>query len=49
MRLLLHSCCAPCASASVEQLVTAGHQVELFYYMPNIYSFEEYGKRMESL
>ncbi len=49
MKLLLHSCCAPCASASVEQLLTIGHSVELFYYMPNIFSLEEYEKRLESL
>ncbi|MDR0941355.1 MAG: epoxyqueuosine reductase QueH [Bacteroidales bacterium] len=47
--LLLHSCCAPCASASVEQLLAVGRQVELFYYMPSIYSYEEYCKRLESL
>ncbi|MCL2327765.1 MAG: epoxyqueuosine reductase QueH [Bacteroidetes bacterium] len=49
MRLLLHSCCAPCASASVEQLLAAGHSIELFYYMPNIYSLDEYCKRLASL
>ena len=49
MTILLHSCCAPCASASIEQLLVAGRRVELFYYMPNIYSHDEYCKRLASL
>lgn len=49
MKILLHACCAPCASASVEQLLTAGHSVELYYCMPSVFSREEYLKRLQSL
>jgi predicted adenine nucleotide alpha hydrolase (AANH) superfamily ATPase len=33
----------------VEQLLDGGNTVELFYYMPSIFSLEEYEKRLDSL
>lgn len=43
-RLLLHACCAPCASAVIERL--APHfAITLFYYNPNIAPGEEYARR----
>ena len=38
MRLLLHSCCAPCTTAVLEKLYNKYPDIEitLFYYNPNI-------------
>lgn len=44
--LLLHSCCAPCSSAVLEQLQKIFH-ITVFYYNPNISEWEEYEKRVE--
>ena len=44
--LLLHSCCAPCSSYCLESLSEYFH-ITVFYYNPNIYPKEEYGKRVE--
>ena len=41
-KVLLHSCCAPCSGAMVEAMVTAGHDVTIFFYNPNIHPRKEY-------
>ena len=46
--LLLHSCCAPCSSYSLE-LLAEHFRVTDFYYNPNITRREEYEKREEEL
>lgn len=43
--LLLHSCCAPCSSYVLEYL-SQYFRMTVFYYNPNIYPEEEYGKRV---
>ncbi len=43
-RLLLHACCAPCASSVLERLYPH-FRVTLYYFNPNIYPEEEYEKR----
>jgi len=48
-KLLLHTCCAPCASASVERLLAEGWEVVLYFYMPNIFPYEEFEIRLEAL
>jgi epoxyqueuosine reductase len=45
-RLLLHSCCAPCSSYVLEYLSNY-FEITVFYYNPNIFPEEEYGKRVE--
>ena len=47
-RVLLHVCCAPCASSCVEYLVR-NCTVTLFFYNPNIDTKEEYDKRAGEL
>ncbi len=42
--LLLHSCCAPCSSYCIEELVNF-FRLTVFYYNPNIDTDEEYEKR----
>lgn len=44
--LLLHSCCAPCSSYTLEYL-SEFFSITVFYYNPNIYPEEEYRKRVE--
>lgn len=45
-RLLLHSCCAPCSSAVMEQL-TKVFDITVFFYNPNIAPEEEFLHRVE--
>ena len=47
-RLLLHVCCAPCASSVLER-VYPYFDVTLFYYNPNIHPKDEYDKRAGEL
>lgn len=47
-RLLLHACCAPCSSATLERLA-AHFDVTILYYNPNIYPPEEYRRRETEL
>lgn len=44
--LLLHSCCAPCSSYSLEYL-SKYFRIFVYYYNPNIYPESEYFKRVE--
>lgn len=43
-KILLHSCCAPCSTSTIERL-SQFYNVTVFYYNPNIYPIEEYLKR----
>ena len=46
--LLLHACCAPCSSATLERLATY-FDITILYYNPNIYPPEEYHRREAEL
>ncbi len=43
-KLLLHSCCAPCSSSCLEQLLKH-FDITVYYYNPNINTQEEFDKR----
>ena len=49
MKLLLHTCCAPCSAAVVEWLLSQAIQPTLFFYNPNIYPDTEYEIRKKEL
>ena len=49
MKLLLHTCCAPCSVKSAEAFAAEGWQITLFWYNPNIRPHEEYNSRRDSL
>ena len=49
MKLLLHSCCAPCSVQCVEALAEEGISPALLWYNPNIHPFTEYRSRRDSL
>ena len=41
-KLLLHSCCAPCAGEIMEAVAESGIQTTIYFYNPNIHPEEEY-------
>ena len=43
-RVLLHSCCGPCSSAVLENLIR-NFEVTLLWYNPNLYPQEEFDRR----
>lgn len=47
-KLLLHSCCGPCATAVVSRLIPEW-EVSVYYYNPNITDPYEYRRRKEAL
>ena len=47
-RLLLHACCAPCSSATLERLAQ-WFDLTILYYNPNIYPPAEYRRREAEL
>ena len=49
MKVLLHICCAVCASACVERLRAEGQEVYGYFYNPNIQPKQEYQRRLEHL
>ena len=48
-KLLLHCCCAVCASYPFLQLKEMGYDIVLYFYNPNIYPNEEYQRRLGEL
>lgn len=49
MKLLLHTCCAPCSIYPLRVLREAGAQVMGFFYRSNIHPFTECEKRLQTL
>ena len=47
MKLLLHTCCAPCFLKCGEVLEDEGIKPTLFWYNPNIHPWMEYKSRKE--
>lgn len=48
-KILLHACCAICASHPYPFLKEMGHEVVLYFYNQNIYPKEEYNRRLNEL
>ncbi|MHB1355290.1 MAG: epoxyqueuosine reductase QueH [Anaerolineae bacterium] len=48
-RLLLHICCGPCATFSVQHLRSLGWEIIGFWYNPNIQPALEYTRRVQAL
>jgi len=48
-RILLHICCGPCGTYTIERLREEGFQVVGFWYNPNIHPWQEHQRRRESL
>ncbi len=48
-KIILHACCAPCASYPIEKLIKDGFEPVVFFYNPNIFPFSEYEIRKNEL
>lgn len=46
-KILVHTCCAPCATYSFEKLLADGLNPVGFFYNPNIHPEEEYKRRLD--
>jgi predicted adenine nucleotide alpha hydrolase (AANH) superfamily ATPase len=46
-KVLLHSCCAPCSGAMIEEMAEQGHEMAIYFYNPNIHPRLEYNLRKE--
>ena len=49
MKLLLHTCCAPCSVAVVDSLRAEGIEPTAYYFNPNIHPFTEWRMRRNTL
>ena len=49
MKLLLHTCCAPCSVCCIDSLRAEGIEPTLFWYNPNIHPYQEYKARRDTL
>ena len=49
MKLLMHTCCAPCSVYCIESLRNEGIEPTIFWYNPNIHPFMEYKARRYTL
>lgn len=49
MKVLLHTCCAPCASHCAGELLDEGHEVTLFFSNANIAPQAEWHKRLDAV
>ena len=49
MKLLMHTCCAPCSVYCIESLRAEGIEPTIFWYNPNIHPYIEYKNRRDCL
>lgn len=49
MKLLLHTCCAPCSVYCIKKLRSEDIEPTLFWYNPNIHPYSEYKARRDCL
>ena len=49
MKLLMHTCCAPCSVYCIDSLRKEGIEPTLYWYNPNIHPYMEYKARRDCL
>ena len=49
MKLLMHTCCAPCSVYCIESLRNEGIEPTVYWYNPNIHPYIEYKTRRDTL
>ena len=49
MKILLHTCCAPCASHCAWELLDQGHDVTLFFSNANLAPQDEWQRRLDAV
>lgn len=48
MRILLHTCCAPCLVHPYDDMTAQGHEVTALFFNPNIQPYSEYLRRLDA-
>jgi predicted adenine nucleotide alpha hydrolase (AANH) superfamily ATPase len=48
MRILLHTCCAPCLVHPLDDLRSEGHEVTALFLNPNIHPYSEFLRRLDA-
>lgn len=48
MKILLHSCCAPCTTYCLNTLRADGHEVSGYFFNPNIHPYTEFRRRLDT-
>ena len=48
MKLLMHTCCAPCSVYCIDTLKEEGIEPTLYWYNPNIHPYIEYKTRIDA-
>lgn len=49
MKLLMHTCCAPCSVYCIDSLIEEGIEPTVYWYNPNIHPYTEYKARRDCL
>ena len=49
MKILLHICCGPCSIFPVARLREQGHELQGYFFNPNIHPYKEFTKRLDTL
>ncbi|MCI5222986.1 MAG: hypothetical protein D3924_10000 [Candidatus Electrothrix sp. AR4] len=49
MKILLHVCCGPCTVYPLEVLRQQGHEINGYFYNPNIHPYREFKRRVNAL
>lgn len=49
MKLLMHTCCAPCSVYCIETLIKENIEPTIYWYNPNIHPYTEYKARRDCL
>ena len=49
MKLLMHTCCAPCSVYCIDKLREEGIEPTAYWYNPNIHPYTEYKARRDCL
>ncbi len=48
MKILLHSCCAPCLVYPLDELLSERHEVTTLFFNPNIHPYSEFLRRLDA-
>ena len=48
MKVLMHTCCAPCSVYCIDRLKELNIEVETYWYNPNIHPYKEYKTRLDT-
>lgn len=49
MKILLHTCCAPCSVYCIDRLREMNIEMDVYWYNPNIHPYMEYKQRRDTL